>query len=354
MLGVAPPESDLYLPLPEAGETWHPYTIHTHYFGAQLPEAEIGCFIYIRYQPAFPLAQGGIVVFRGLDHVRLMDAEYVDYEATMAWPEIEGNRITTSNGLSVEFLTPGEKVRVSYRSPDGVVSLNMLQEAITPLVTRGHVMPGEELHHGEELQAGGTEQFMHATGTLELDGSIYAIDCLPIRDRSWRQVRTDTRGAVITPPIGWSPMCFGPDLAFNQVGYEGADTDPEWQKLGLFPHLTPEDRAHHFAWILVDGELRDVPTVRRTALEHHPTLLGVSKQEIEAVDERGATHRFFGEAIAISEIFVAPNQASRDSVYRWTTENGRVAYAPYQEVWHNSVERAIRENARAGRVPARG
>ena len=59
MLGIANPETDLYLPLPTAGETWDRHTLHTHYFGFQIPEAEIAAFIYIRYLPAFRSRRAG-------------------------------------------------------------------------------------------------------------------------------------------------------------------------------------------------------------------------------------------------------------------------------------------------------
>jgi hypothetical protein len=59
-LGIQPPESDLIGtdPTPGAGVTWEPHTVHTHYFGFQVPEARIGAFTYIRCQPYFPLSQG--------------------------------------------------------------------------------------------------------------------------------------------------------------------------------------------------------------------------------------------------------------------------------------------------------
>ena len=39
-IAVQPPETDLILPLPAAGEEWDPWTIHTHYFGFTVPAAE--------------------------------------------------------------------------------------------------------------------------------------------------------------------------------------------------------------------------------------------------------------------------------------------------------------------------
>jgi hypothetical protein len=75
-LGLQPPSSDLVLPLPGAGETWDPYTVHTHYFGFSVPEARIGAFLYIRYQPAFPLSQGGVCIFRGFDNYSPVDIDH--------------------------------------------------------------------------------------------------------------------------------------------------------------------------------------------------------------------------------------------------------------------------------------
>lgn len=57
--GIHGGDTDLLIPLPAAGESWDPHLIHTHYFGFSVPEAAIGAFLYIRYQPAFPLSQGG-------------------------------------------------------------------------------------------------------------------------------------------------------------------------------------------------------------------------------------------------------------------------------------------------------
>ena len=87
--GSQPAETDLLLPLPSQGERWDPHLIHTHYFGFSVPEAQIGAFVYVRYQPAFPLSQGGVCIFQGLDNVESTDMAFLDYEITMPWPTIE-------------------------------------------------------------------------------------------------------------------------------------------------------------------------------------------------------------------------------------------------------------------------
>jgi hypothetical protein len=332
----------MLLPLPR-GERWDPHTIHTHYFGLTVPEAELGAFIYVRYQPAFPLSQGGVCIFRGLDNVEVLDMEFCDYEMTMPWPDVAGNTITTANGLEIEFLEPGRKARLSYRSADGSTSFEILQTAVTPLLVRGHIMPGEEQHHDLGGATGGSEQFMHVTGELVVHGEPHEVDCHYPRDRSWNQVRVERRGAVVTPPIGWSPMYFGEDLIFNQISFEALDTDPAW--LGVYD--VPADRpTHHFAWLYSDGEIKSITRIRRNVLERHPRLHAAVRQEIEATDEHGAVHRFSGAAIAMTAMPAWPNVTFRDSVYRWEDEQGRVTHSTYQEIWFDAYQRAMNQRDR--------
>jgi hypothetical protein len=337
------PETDLIVPLPGPGEQWDPWTIHTHYFGFTVPEAEIGAFTYIRYQPAFPLSQGGVGIFQGLDNLEPAEMEFLDYRMTMPWPEIDGNTITTANGLRFEFLEPGRMARVTFRSADGSVSIDVLQEAVSPLLVRGHVMPGEERDRDPSLEPGGSEQFMHVTGELVLRGTSYEVDCLHPRDRSWRQVRVEAP-ATPMPPVGWSPMCFGEDLIFNQISYEPLDTDPAWA--GVY-EIAADRPTHHFAWLYADGELTSITRVRRHVLERHPRLHAAVRQEIEAHDEAGRVHRFSGTAVAMAAMPAWPNVIFRDSVYRWEDERGRTTHSTYQEIWFDDYQRAMSRRSRA-------
>jgi hypothetical protein len=335
--------TDLLLPLPPAGEQWDPHLIHTHYFGFSLPEACIGAFLYVRYQPAFPLSQGGVCVFQGTDNVEYTDIAFLDYEITMPWPQIEGTTITTDNGLSIDFVEPGRTARIGYRSGDGRCSIDVLADAITPLLARGHVMPGEEDHHDVAREPGGSEQFMHVTGELLLDGTSYRVDCYAPRDRSWRQVRVEKRGAVRVPPVGWSPMYFGPDLVFNQISFEPLDTDPAWAGL----YNVGDRPSHHFAWALRGDDIRDIRWVRRKVLEYHPRIHLAMRQEITAEDDTGLQYRFYGEAIACAPLPAWPNASFHDSVYRWTDAQGRITHATYQELWFDDYQRAMKGRALA-------
>src|ERR1700752_3114936 len=176
-IGVHDPQKDLWMPRPAEGETWDPHTIHTHYFGFSVPEAAIGAFIYLRWHPALDACHGGVSIFQGTDNFVGLDAAHVDYEIGMSWPEVDGNVITTANGLRIEFLELGTSAKVSYRSAEDDVSFETTQTAVTPLLQRGHVMPGEDEDSDPALQPGGLEQIMRVTGELNLHGERHEIDC---------------------------------------------------------------------------------------------------------------------------------------------------------------------------------
>lgn len=336
-----PAESDLWIPRPAAGDDWNDHTIHTHYFGFSVPEQQIGVFIYIRYQPVYGLCSGGVCIFRGLDNLRPLDIEHNNYIVTMPYPKALDGVIETANGLRVQFIEIARKVRIQYRSKDGKTAFDVEQTAVTPLLPRGHVMPGEDRDGDPRQQPGGSEQFMHCVGELWLAGQRHAVDCYPVRDRSWRQIRTEEE--VDYPPVGWSPMYFGPDLSFNQVGYESPETKPVWD--GAFA-IDPAKPSHYFAWVVVDGEPRNVVRVRRKVHRHHPELFAAIEQEIEAQDSSGRVYRFRGEAIAMAQLPSWPNNLFIDSVYRWTDEQGRETYCAYQEAWYARFQRL-----RRGRLP---
>ena len=204
-------------------------------------------------------------------------------------------------------------------------------------------MPGEDKDSNPALQPGGLEQIMRCTGELDLRGERYEIDCVEARDRSWNQLRAERPLPV--PPVAWTPAYFGEDLAFNQVGYEPLDTDPAWAGLYQVPQDKP---AFHFGWVLVDGEPRELTSVRRTALEYHPRLHTATRHELELTDERGDTHRFEGESICAAAVPAWPNMHPTIGVARWTDERGRETYGTFQEVWFGDYQRAMKQRMLEG------
>lgn len=333
---VRSPDVDLWMPVPDNYSEIDPHTIHTYYFGFSVPEAEIGGFIYIRLQPAFKMCQGGVVVFRGLDNIELLDVEHLNWQNSMRWPHVNGNTITTPHGLTVEFVELGRTVRLRY---EGVgASFDLTQRAVSPLAARAHVMPGEEDNAEPQSLPGGLEQFMHCTGTLALHDEEYAIDCYAPRDRSWNQVRTERHDAVQMPPIAWTPMCFGEDLGFNQVGWEHPDTNPPFLAAYPVPASKP---SHVYGWVHADEKTSLLASVRRTTHERHPVTHLSTRMTIEATDELGRDFTFEGRAVALAALPAWPNISFHDSVYRWEDESGRVTHATCQEAWFDKYQRLM-------------
>jgi hypothetical protein len=333
------PETDLLVPIPEPGEHWDTHLVHTHYFGFSVVEEKVAAFLYIRYHPELRCSHGGVAIFQGTNNVSLTDIEYLDYQIAMPYPVVEGNTITTANGFRVEFLEPGRVARLTYTSADATTSVDVRVEAVTPLVARGHIMPGEEDHHHVIRTAGGSEQFMRATGQLTLYGTTYPVDCYAPRDRSWNQVRSETY--VPTPPLGWTPMYFGPDLVFNQIGFEPLDTEPAWA--GLYD--VGDRPAHHFGWIQRGEQTRAIKWVRRNVLEYHPLSNIPLHQEITAEDEFGEPYRFRGETLSCAPLPAWPNALFHDSLCRWSDGQGRTAVATFQGVWMADYQRAMKRRS---------
>jgi hypothetical protein len=287
-------------------------------------------FTYVKCKPAFPLAEGGVCMFRGFDNHDPVDMAFQDYQNTMPWPGIADNKVALANGFTVHVVEPGKKLHLTYRSPDGDTSIDVEQTALTPLLARGHVIPGEELRKNEYDQlVGGSEQVMRSVGEIVLNGERFEVDCTDFRDRSWGQVRSEYRGSTDFPPACWTPVYYD-DLVFNQVGYEAPDTDPSWRGLWDVDETRP---THHFAWVIANGDLREITKVRFDAVERHPVLHAPTRFEIEAEDEKGDSYSFRAESIAMTALPTWPHSVLRQSLYRWKDGRGRVAHNSSQEMW---------------------
>lgn len=334
---IQTPESDL-IGTRILDAEYRPHTVHTHYFGFCVPEAQIGVFTYIRYQPYFRLSQGNVMIFRGHDQLVPLEMAHLNWVMTQPWPTVEGNRIVTSENYAIEFVELGRQARITYEARDGSAAFDVMQTAVTPLVARGSVIPGEAI--AGSLEPGGAEQFMRAVGELMLNGETFGVDCVYPRDRSFNQDRTEQRRGRHDLPVSWTPIWFGDDLAFNQVGFEDPNGDPSWE--GLLEPPPARSPGFHFAWMRRGGELRGVVRVSRRVIDQHPITHIPLRQEIEAEDEHGRIYQFSGEAIASTPLAAWPHANTYDSVYRWTDDDGREGIGPCQGIWYEAYQHAMK------------
>src|SRR6185436_14469415 len=139
-------------------------------------------------------------------------------------PEIDSNDGWNAGGLSVEVLTPGEKLRTVYQgsavyfsdpramgdprrafkeNPHRRLRIDLLHEGVGPMY--GHVgKPGD----GNEFARAHYEQHMRVTGEIEVEGEpAIAIRGHGLRDHSW-----GPRYWQSTPSYRWITGYFGDDL----------------------------------------------------------------------------------------------------------------------------------------------
>lgn len=345
------PETDLWIPRPQPGERWDPHIVHTYYMGFSIPEERLGACIYYRYQPSFPLVGGGVGIYQGDTNIRPLDAAHLNWWMTMPWPEVDGRVIRVANGLVLTVVDPGSELRIEYASPDGATRFDLRQSGVTPLTARGSLMPALEGGTDPALSPGGSEQFMHVTGALWLDGKEYAVDCFNVRDRSWCQQRPERPGLRV-PPLGWTPIYFGPDLALNAFSMEPADTDPAWAGLYEVPEGGPFHQGEPY--LIRDGEVHAVTRVRRNVTARHPDTFQATAQELEVEDDTGKVHRFSGTAVASASLPMWHNVAFVDSVFRWQDESGRVTHNTYQEAWFDTYQRVMAQRRASGHQGGEG
>lgn len=299
-------------------------------------------FTYIRYLPALGHCQGGVLIYQGLENLVQADLAFSDYRLALPWPTVEGNAISTAHGLRYDFTEPGRETHITFRSAAGTTTLDLVATAVTPLAARGHVVPGEDLH--TDNAPGGSEQFVRFEGEVVLHGERHAVSAYGIRDRSWRQVRSEALEASEYPPLTWTPICFGPDLAFNVMSFESPEFDPPWVDAFDIPEGAP---THVFGWVSRNDEVCGVKSVRRRDLERHPVLLHPLALSLEVEDDQGDVARVTGRAIAFAPVPQWYNVVTYESIMRWEDDQGRVTHGQAQSIWNHKAQRAMRSH----RVP---
>lgn len=340
---IQPPETDLWLPRPGPEDVWDPGLLHTYYFGLSVPDERIGGYLYLLHRPTLGISQGGVVLWQGDEADDLLDVAYVDYETAMPWPRIDGGVIESANGLRIAFEEPGERCRITYTSADGETTVDVVQTGITPLLGRGHCVPGEELIRSAGSAAGGSEQMMHVTGELRLRGRSYAVDCRNLRDRSWNQVRTESRRRLAalpaSPPIAATVLSFADGLVGNIISIEDPGENPGWE--GLYD-VDPTKPTHLYGWLFDHGEEREIARVSRVVSERHPLFHTAHEQELVVDLVDGEQLRFRGETTSMCRMPAWPNAAFRVGTARWTDEAGRNCDNTYTEMWLDDVyQRAL-------------
>ncbi len=309
--GTHMPQDEYFHGTGPAGDT----LTETWYWNFFVAEAAINCFAYCWVHPNLQVVTGGLMVYQGWkpSHLACEVFEMRDYLSMQVVGD--GSSIVFPGGFSVEVIEPLHHVRLRFNDPGRQTSILVdLHAAWVP------IMRSNNKHF---------EQVMHASGTLELRGVHYAVDCYPVRDRSWGELRPEDHAPV--PPYTWLTGTFGPEMAFNLGLHDDPVSNPEWIGAMETPSQIFKD-----GWVLVNGEQRRVIRATKATRRDHPGCRPLS-HDIEFEDSTGALYKMHGDVVAQTNWSGWSNMNTHLGLARWNW-GGRTGYGETQDVqWNDYV-----------------
>ncbi len=291
-------------PVDSLTETW--------YWNFHVPEAAINCFAYCWVHPTLKVVSSGLMIFQGIKthHLQCELFDYFDYMSSSIVGD--GSDIRLPNGMRVQALKPLEHVRLTYEDPVRQTRVDVELKAVGVPIMRAN-----NKHF---------EQVMHATGSLTLRGKDYAVDCYPVRDRSWAEPRPENHNPA--PPYTWVTGTFGPDFAFNVGSHDDPERNPDWADVMAVPK-----RIFNDGWVVVKGEQRRVvkasKITERTTLTQAPIVHRYSFE-----DDKGDRYEMTGRLIAQMLWGGWSNSLCHVGLVEWDWD-GRKGYGESQEVQWN-------------------
>ncbi len=299
-----------------------PWFTETCWFSFNIPERNMGCWLYGWVRPNMRNAGGGVFLWDATA-AEPWNIPYYKYQYTQPLPAHSHlTDFTFPEGYSVRTLEPLRRYQLRYRDRE-LVSIGC---EFTGLFPPHGFKSGEPPFHAQPH----LDQMGHITGELVLHGERIGIDSYSIRDRSWGP-RPDHRGGRIGYPFGCAR-----DIAFCLFcipNRDGSDRD--------------ERINHGFLWqdgdkAQLTGGLRQVTRCPR---EHWPIAM-----EIEAQDAFGRSLRAKG-IVESRMVLPTPRGICINSSIRWQV-NGKSAYGEDQDVWrYDQWYAAKSERSRNSRKP---
>ena len=284
----------------------------TWYWNFHVPEAAINCFAYCWVHPNLKVVSGGVFLYKGLNEHHLQ-CELFEYRDYMSIDVVgDGHDIQLPNSMRVEALKPLEHLRFSFDDPGRETKFDIDLKAVGVPIMRAN-----NKHF---------EQVMHATGSLTLRGESYNVDCYPVRDRSWGELRPESHSP--SPPYTWVTGTFGTDFAFNVGSLDDLSRHPDWEGVMEGPASGFKD-----GWVVVKGEQRRIVksskiTTRELSI-HRPI-----RHEYEFEDSAGDTYRISGKIIGQTVWGGWSNMTCHCGLVEWEW-NGRTGWGETQEVMWN-------------------
>ncbi|MBC2640659.1 hypothetical protein H5400_17490 [Rhodococcus wratislaviensis] len=304
-----------YHPSEPSARTW----AETIVLVFSVPEAGILGNAYVLSRPNVGATISSVVVHSGLC-TQPYQIDFTDPQMHVPAPEVF-SKFTLESGLSLEATNAPRDFRVSYENALGVCRFDLQFQGLhepfdvhdasqNPLVAGADGPIDTGL--GDVWANGHYDMIGHVTGTLELRGKEYQVDCFDGMDRSW-----GPRAELGHSGAAWIHVTLGPDFGLH-LGMALGIRNGEVVYEGL-----------RFGYVVEDGEVFGI--THATVEASRVDLIAVNNH-ITAVDVRGKKHEFFGTAVGGAPWYsFSPAYVSCQSLFRYQVGN-RVGYAEATDV----------------------
>lgn len=251
----------------------------------QVPEARILGNAYIIARPNIGLAATSVILFQGFCP-QPYQLDFIDARMHLPCPPSFLNQ-QYETGLTMTSVNAPRDFRFTYQDPHGAASFELDFAAIhnpfdthdpkeNPLVAAGE----KDMGYGDAWANGHLDAVGHVTGSLELRGKQYAVDCYSGMDRSWGP-REEWGGRAVT----WLHVPFGPHLAIHIAQTMDVRDGRIVYDQMRFGYVVQDDETYGLVDARIEAERMDM-----MPMSNH----------VWCRDERGNEYEFRGQAVAAS------------------------------------------------------
>lgn len=291
-----------------------PAWFEAFWFGLSVPEIDLVIYIYPWFRTVLGNWGGGVLAWDGqgalpwtMFHNDYRWSEPLRDPATM----IDGDRIETPHGVTIECLKPGADYHVTYEHPALAVDVTFAAVATYNLMERATA--------NAELFGGHIDQPGHVTGHVRVGEKTHPVDCHWVRDRSWGPRRNDNIGM--------------------HIGYYHATASASDAFLIVTDSSNNADRSTLITGYLIrDGVSSKL--VDGTASLTRDTDLSPATAQINATDALGRQLQAIGVSRTRLAYQIQPGMFNWSTLARWEFGDA-VADGELQDTWHPDTYRSF-------------
>jgi hypothetical protein len=286
-----------------------------------VPEAGIMGNAYVLARPNLGVAAASVIVFQGFKP-KAHQIDFSDARMHQPCPESFLDMSFPDMGYRVQTLDAPRDFRFSYDDPHGACRFDLTFKALhepfdthdpaqNPLIEAG----GTDMGYGDAWANGHLDVIGHTTGTLELRGKEYEVDCYDGMDRSWGP-REEWGGRAVT----WVHITFGAEFGLHLA----LTMDRDETGHVIYDQL-------RFGYLHDHGRVVGITEARMSA--ERVDMVPVSNS-IWCKDAEGNEHEFRGTAVAGCPWYqFIPAYVCMHTLMRYEDKQGRVGHAEHGDIF---------------------